>query len=571
MASSNSNSDSRSKSQSSSAWETAHNESGRVEYSRPLGDSEYEYYVPAKQSGVGDIFLHASFSVPALHAARIMDPHRITVCWAVLRQNHPLLRARVKIIEEEPWFWFTPSKDVQHVLEEAKDSLTFNSLEKDELISNYLNGSRTLSDEKMSYMVISTPSTSNSSPQELKTYNLLLCAPHYIGDGSSLHQCVHDLFELLVGERETEDLLKLNETAVDWVNRLPPPLESRIPPAAKVARLKVRFAEVGNHTLRQVRPQKTVVFEKSFSVEQTKNILARCKHHGVTINNLLFALCGVAWGRTHVGKVGKDPMMYTALNLRPYLSPLPTSSNEETYFFLALSLHLTSCFRLWGRAKQVQSQVGRATGAVGSPTEREILKTWVGYRALMGATERAERVRRMMGRQAAASPSTSLPKSINEVHTSWRRGPEAQCTVKLPPAPSAALFDLSLIGNLDKLYTQVKSYSATQTSSASASLSSSLSQASIVSTARATASPSTAMSYGDTPGLKPEQLIHITSVTTASRLKPSGLLILSHTFNRRLWIHLCWDVEGFPKKGSGDKDGGEVERFWEALGGAVEE
>ncbi|KAE9398880.1 hypothetical protein BT96DRAFT_920493 [Gymnopus androsaceus JB14] len=526
MASLNSNSGSQSKSQSSSAWQTANIESGRVEYSRPLGDSEYAYYVPAKQS-----FFTRRSPFPPLHAARIMDPHRIAVCWAVLRQNHPLLRARVKIIEEEPWFWFTPSKDAQH-------ALTFNSLEKDELISNYLNGSRTLSDDKMSYMVISTPS-------KPKTYHLLLCAPHYIGDGSSLHQCAHDLFTLL-------DLLKLNETPVDWVNRLPPPLESRIPipspnnklatAAAQVAGLRVKFAEVGNHTLRrlpfptpnEVRPQKTVMFEKSFSVEQTKKILARCKHHGVTINHLLFALCGVAWGRTHVGKVGKDPlMMYTALNLRPYLTPLPlpTSSNEETYFFLALTY-----FNI------VRSQVRRAAGVVASLTEKEIQKTWVGYRALMSATERAERVRRMMGRQAAASTSTStLPKSINEVHTSWRRRARG-----------------SKYGEVVYCYHHVSA-------SALCSVPSSQPQASTATVY------SVYIAHGDVPELKPEQLIHITSVTTASRLKPSGLLILSHTFNKRLWMHLCWDVEGFPKEGSGDKDGGEVERFWEALGSAVEE
>jgi hypothetical protein len=52
-------------------------------------------------------------------------------------------------------------------------------------------------------------------------------------------------------------------------------------------------------------------------------------------------------------------------------------------------------------------------------------------------------------------------------------------------------------------------------------------------------------------------------VTTASRQKAGGLLLLEHTFGKKLYLHLCWDENGFEE--------GHVEKFWEGLQEAVEE
>jgi hypothetical protein len=106
------------------------------------------------------------------------------------------------------------------------------------------------------------------------------------------------------------------------------------------------------------------------------------------------------------------------------------------------------------------------------------------------------------------------------VRASRARGlPQPPCPIEpvIPPAPSAALLGLSLIGNLDRTYT------------------------------RASYPPS----------------VQLHSVTTASRLKPGGMLLLEHTFGDKLWLHLCWDQMGF--------EAGQVERFWEELKGTVEE
>jgi hypothetical protein len=43
----------------------------------------------------------------------------------------------------------------------------------------------------------------------------------------------------------------------------------------------------------------TVVPTVSIDLETTKSILKNCKSHGVSISAALFAICNIAWARTH--------------------------------------------------------------------------------------------------------------------------------------------------------------------------------------------------------------------------------------------------------------------------------
>lgn len=178
-------------------------------------------------------------------------------------------------------------------------------------------------------------------------------------------------------------------------------------------------------------------------------------------------------------------MVYTAANLRPHLTPHTAS----TYWFLALtyfnivlpSFLPTSHAVFWYRARLAKAQTRQA---VNSP--------FLVSRALHMASTRGSRAR---GLPQTPPPSEAI----------------------VPPAPSAALLGLSLIGNLDRTYARASYPSSVQ--------------------------------------------LH--TVTTASRLKPGGMLLLEHTFGGKLWLHLCWDEMGFEE--------GQVEAFWEGLKAAVEE
>ncbi|KAF5371529.1 hypothetical protein D9757_010361 [Collybiopsis confluens] len=357
-------------------------------------------------------------------------------------------------------------------------------------------------------------------------------------------------------------------------------------------------------------------------------------------------------------------MMYTALNLRPFLTPHPS----PTYWFVALTYFNivlpafvpVTVAAFWNRVRRVKEQTRKV---VGSP--------FLPGRAMKGAVERAERVRGGGGGAGAEEP-----KSINDLlrrdgHDTGTEGTEKL----LPPAPSKALFGLSLIGNLDSIYKQemyglypgnkegeeeegaVVESALSSSSSVSASTStppgtgttastttlSSLSPSPSVyvsaasspqpglpyspplpadesfpgsdtaalsttmttmtmspasssllpssstaatspgshtsvtspttsvtfphststSTSTSITSPRPSASTSTTSTSSHLPKIHIQTVTTASRQKPGGFLLLSHTFDKKMWLHLCWDVNGFEE--------GHVEKFWECLGDAVEE
>jgi hypothetical protein len=89
-----------------------------------------------------------------------------------------------------------------------------------ELISNYMNGPRTLSNDHLSYLVISSSATSSArGSSDGVEYDLMMCAPHYTGDGTALHQSTHDLLCVLMSTQTNEELRKELDDHRDWVRR----------------------------------------------------------------------------------------------------------------------------------------------------------------------------------------------------------------------------------------------------------------------------------------------------------------------------------------------------------------
>jgi hypothetical protein len=93
-----------------------------------------------------------------------------------------------------------------------------------ELLESYLNGPRTLSDERLSYLFISqskaqeppspplTPDPNTGAQlgdPRLSQFEYFLCAAHFLGDGMALHQFSNDFFCLLGGALSTSELESL--------------------------------------------------------------------------------------------------------------------------------------------------------------------------------------------------------------------------------------------------------------------------------------------------------------------------------------------------------------------------
>ncbi|KAF8217762.1 hypothetical protein K438DRAFT_1795604 [Mycena galopus ATCC 62051] len=448
-------------------------------YERLLGDSEYALFL-GSQNAVGDMFLHLAVRAPT-HYFR---EQRVRIAWSLIRRKNPLLMSKVLVDGSDlgtARFIFCPPSTPEKAIDEAATALRFSQETKLELISTYMDGPRVLSNEYLSYLIISE--SQNSSDKDVSQYDILMCAPHFIGDGTSLHQSTHELLCLLTSDKTDAELVEELVVAQNWTDILPANVESRLSApssafgkaACKINYLQALSREIGGHSLSRIQhgPKRTIVEECEFSEAQTSAILAKCKTNGVTVNHALVALCNIAWARCTSQTLELPMMLYTAANLRSHLAPHSSTSQ----WFLALAYFTISLpafppandAGIWHRARLSKAQMQTAVRSPLLPA-----------RSLLSAASRA-RSRR------TPSPSDFVPPSSESPELPKR------------PAASAALLGISLIGDLDRTY------------------------------ARA--------AYG--PGVQP------LSVMTASRLKPGGLLLLGHSFGGRLALQLCWDSMGF--------------------------
>ena len=109
------------------------------------------------------------------------------------------------------------------------------------------------------------------------------------------------------------------------------------------------------------------------------------------------------------------------------------------------------------------------------------------------------------------------PATESEAHVNSEPVPKQE-------VPSTALIGLSLIGNLDAIYTSSSS-----------------------------------------------SKIKLKQVSTASKQRPGGMLLLEHTFNGKLWFDFVYDENAFRNAAEDGDSGGLAEQFWESIGEGVEE
>ncbi|KAF8591917.1 hypothetical protein K439DRAFT_1643902 [Ramaria rubella] len=477
--------------------------------SRPLGDSELSYFLPSRADGVNDMYLHLGFTAPT----SLVNSERVALAWAILRGRHPLLASRVLMQPgkyDDVRFDYTPPPSPQHALKDAQDALRTAHSPKDALIDSYLNGPRTLSNDRVSLLILSSPHyapltppasplagpqvapphsppSPDFTPDPEREFDLLICAAHFLGDGMALHAFANDFFSLLAAPAagsppdangkgpgtENENGAPLSDTMLhallerEWHDRwgdttqttpthtlnadaaliLPAPLESRLPPARSTLQriafdVEFKCAQdrlIGGHSFARAPHasfRHTIVPTVSFDEDTTRRALRTCKAQGVSISHALFALCNIAWARVKSGREELPMMMYSALNLRPYLAPSPSN---PSYWFLA-----------------------------------------VGY----------------------FNVGPRLPPPLVALK------PDDTPTLARTPPPSAALLGLSLLGNLDATYKHA--------------------------------------TY-------PRVVLH--TLTTGSRQRVGAMLLFGYTFRGRLWLSLGYDEAGY-EEGEGGGGGG---------------
>ncbi|KAK0465568.1 uncharacterized protein EV420DRAFT_1514945 [Desarmillaria tabescens] len=487
-------------------------------YERRLGDTEASYFLPSRESGVNDMYLHLGFNAPTSLVRR----SRVKLVWAILRVRHPLLASKVQMHDyEDIRFVYVshpshpgtlPLASVDEALLDADRNLESRSAVKDELIDSYLNGPRTLSTDRLSYLIISsvdegsslpsppsTPIPSTTAPRDANpgvNHDILICATHFLGDGMALHQFANDFFGLLgssKNEHELEGVLRTEwETRCNKANdeyTLPSSLEDRLP-AAPTGRFHSAACRVDFQ-----RCQDKLIGGHTFP-RRTKKMLKTCKAHGVSISSAYFALCNIAWARTTDSKWEVPSMMYSALNLRPNLNA--NKALNDSYWYLAIgyfNVVLPSFFpktgdlsrTFWHRARSAKEQ---STQAAKSPL----------------LISRSHEMARERGVRARAWGKEDDEKARGV----WVPPPPKPAVQGPSRAPSAALIGLSLLGNLDGIYKHAN--------------------------------------FGD---------VKLHTLTTGSRQRAGGMLLFGYTFVGKLWISLGYDENGFEKE--------TVDKFWDNL------
>ncbi|KAF9654197.1 hypothetical protein BDM02DRAFT_3086110 [Thelephora ganbajun] len=501
-----------------------------------MGNSELSYYLPSRANGVNDMYLHLGFRAPK----HIMERERVRVVWAILRQRHPLLAATVEMHDyDDVRFVYRPGATVQDAVRSADANLGYRTQTRDQLIQSYLNGPRTLSSQRISYLILSSsdsiptppaspnPSSSsldnNDQPQIESEFDLLICAAHFLGDGMALHQFAHDFFTLLASQNSVQDLEEI--LGKEWLERwgpqavvsdiLPCSIEESMPQLTGRFRRAVAAVDfessqnklIGGQAFPKVsaKGRRTIVPTVSFDEDRTKAILKACKAHGVSITAALFALCNVVWARMHPDRGELPMMMYSASNLRPYMAKSPAS-----YWFLAVGYFnvvlptflprtISHAQTFWHRARLSKEQSARA-----AKNSMAIYRT------------------HEMSKRRAAQARAWGKEDDEKANGTWAPTPPVSPQEEAPPAPlrpkapSNALVGLSLLGNLDGIY-----------------------------------------KHQDFKSIKMHAL------TTGSRQRNGGMLLFGYTFVGKLWLSLGYDEEGFEKE--------TVSKFWDGLQAAVNE
>jgi len=180
-------------------------------------------------------------------------------------------------------------------------------------------------------------------------------------------------------------------------------------------------------------------------------------------------------------------MMYSALNLRPYI--MANKALNDSYWYLAIgyfnvilpgflprSSDISAIF--WHRARSAKAQ---STDVVKHPM----------------TVSRS----RQMARERGARARVWAKEDDDKANGVWRAGPPAPQKKPSERPPSSALIGLSLLGNLDGIYKH--------------------------------------SSFSD---------IELHTLTTGSRQRSGGMLLFGYTFVGKLWLSFGYDENGFDKE-----------------------
>ncbi|KAG9019428.1 hypothetical protein FRB90_002580 [Tulasnella sp. 427] len=498
-------------------------------FERLMGDTELSYYLPSRADGANDMSLCIGFNGPR----HLFTPRRVLATWALLLLRHPQLAQRVIPPQSNgsPFetdysaakLFFAAPNSPTDVLRKAASLVTFETdASMEELADRYLNGKRLLSETQLTRCIFSQ--FTSSPEQKDGEFVMFLAATHFVSDSVGFHRMYNEFFTIIAGQEmgyrlsamDLEDLVR-KEWQTRWGSSfsadvvLPSSLEDSLPPAGPLLKRTARKVDFMNSLKKQIggyalprtkgANRKGTVQSMRLDEFKTRIVLKNCKKQGVSVSNALFALAAIAWSRTQLARGNElradlPIMMYTALNIRPYLPPVDTSYwfTAIGFFNVILPSFLPSSARSGDQAswKPLRSTFWHRSRSAKAQSIRAARNPMVPSRAREMARQRSEIAQAFAVEDDARDLGLPLPPPQ----------PQLQSAPSVPStAPSTALLGLSHLGDLDKILIQ-KDYPAVRL-------------------------------HTCTPGI---------------RIRPGGLLVFAMTLAGKLSLHLVYDMNGFKDK-----------------------
>lgn len=263
-----------------------------------------------KQEAYGR-YLHHRLTAPN----GLMDKERILHLWALQLLRQPLLASQIAFKSyEDVSFVHSHHTSLESALSSAEDRFVYIGPEnKDvDIIDSYLNGPRSLSPQRLALLVVADKGE--------RSYDVMLCATHFLGDGMALHTFMNEFYILLGSSQTTSSFATTISAEFHTSTGLPLSLEDRMPVVGNGSSLAkaVEKAENAHNDSKLIGGQAfptsktktqrhTIVPTFAYSPSETKTILSRCKANGATIAHAMFALCNIAWARKVEREKRTDP------------------------------------------------------------------------------------------------------------------------------------------------------------------------------------------------------------------------------------------------------------------------
>ncbi|GAA6061049.1 hypothetical protein JCM10212_004623 [Sporobolomyces blumeae] len=541
-------------------------------WERRLGPTEASYYLGSRgkgpEGGVNDMYLHIGFRArPAL-----VTESRVFEAWKRILARHPLLWSSACFSDYyDVHFVNRPPTSAEDFDEIVRQRLAFKTeISYKAVLDDYLNGDRTLSDERLAFLTILTAEPSFSTSEQEQEYDFLLYSTHFLGDGMALHSTANEFFTLLSSPSLTtpDPAALIVVGAEPDFTRFPSALESKVNvpdkwgrtawSAARVDFERNERKSIGGHAFLRAKlgPRHTVVPTRSYTVSETTQILERCKAHSSTFSNAVFALSNLAYIRSTPEERRSDKLpvnLYSALNVRGFLKKEEARDwyhlaigyyNIVLPSFVPCTIPLAPYF--WSLAGSVKRQTSLA---VKSPflAARTVLMALERERRSIGF-ERADELQAIEARRRGddrvrdevgeglkglginlddGAGGDHDVRGIEEMRDEAQQAEQARHEreeagkaedekVVSDKVPNVSLMGLSMLGNLDAMYKHA--------------------------------------SYGG---------IQLHTLTTGSRQRPGAVLLFAYTFAGKLFVSLGYDENGFER--------GVIERWWHALLGGIDE